>query len=241
MLERIGLQRIPLVTGHRGAAGIKPENTRSAFQYAADIGCDGVELDIHVTADMVPVVSHDPAVSDGEEQLVIRETHSRIVTALPAGRGETIPALRDVFEILEPTRLYIQIELKGEDTVHPAVELVRSFSMEHRVIFTSFIHKRVLRAKELLPSVRTGVLLSCVPVCLVKVAHQAYADNIHLDHRRITRDIVDQVHRCGKALAAWGKIKGTADFDRLFDLEVDMIGSDWPDELLARRKEYFKG
>jgi len=50
----------PLVVGHRGAAGEAPENTLAAFELALRQGADGIELDVHLSADGVPVVIHDP-------------------------------------------------------------------------------------------------------------------------------------------------------------------------------------
>ena len=49
--------------GHRGARGLFPENTLSGFAAALAIGVDSFELDVAVTADGVPVVSHDAALN----------------------------------------------------------------------------------------------------------------------------------------------------------------------------------
>jgi len=49
--------------GHRGARGLFPENTLAGFSSALAIGIDSFELDVAVTADGVPVVSHDPALN----------------------------------------------------------------------------------------------------------------------------------------------------------------------------------
>ena len=52
----------PLIWGHRGASGHAPENTLPAFRMAADMGADGVELDVQETKDGVLVVCHDETV-----------------------------------------------------------------------------------------------------------------------------------------------------------------------------------
>ena len=49
----------PLIWAHRGASGYAPENTLPAFKLAADMGADGVELDVQLTKDNVIVVCHD--------------------------------------------------------------------------------------------------------------------------------------------------------------------------------------
>ena len=49
--------------GHRGTRGLMPENTLAAFERALEIGVTTLELDIAITADGVPVISHDPALN----------------------------------------------------------------------------------------------------------------------------------------------------------------------------------
>jgi glycerophosphoryl diester phosphodiesterase len=50
--------------GHRGARGLKPENTLPAFETALDLGVTSLETDVHLTRDGVPVLLHDPRVTD---------------------------------------------------------------------------------------------------------------------------------------------------------------------------------
>ena len=52
-----------LLIGHRGARGLFPENTMDGFRRALALGVDGIEIDVAITADGVPVVSHDPALN----------------------------------------------------------------------------------------------------------------------------------------------------------------------------------
>lgn len=215
---------------------MRPENTIAAFRYAAEIGCDGVELDVHRSADGVPVVIHDEMVTlpDGRNLPVGVVTAAELAT-IDVGEGETIPTLEAVLALLQPTSLYVQIELKGAGVEAAAAALVDRYGLVRRAVFTSFVHERVLAAKQILPAIRTGVLLSSVPLRLIEVAHWAYADNIHLDHRRITAKIVTDVHHAGKTMVAWGKISRPAQVDRLIAMGVDVIGSDWPHMVLERR------
>ena len=54
-----------LIFAHRGARLTAPENTEVAFQLAAELGADGIELDVRLTADGVAVIHHDPHLVDG--------------------------------------------------------------------------------------------------------------------------------------------------------------------------------
>src|SRR5262249_40017353 len=51
--------------GHRGARGRKPESTLPSFEFAFDVGVTSVETDLHLTADLVPVLLHDDTLPDG--------------------------------------------------------------------------------------------------------------------------------------------------------------------------------
>ena len=51
---------LPLVHGHRGCRGLRPENTISAFLHAVALGVDALELDVVISADAQVVVSHEP-------------------------------------------------------------------------------------------------------------------------------------------------------------------------------------
>ncbi|MGV8995724.1 MAG: glycerophosphodiester phosphodiesterase family protein [Parvibaculaceae bacterium] len=61
----------PKLIAHRGGAGLWPENTLEAFVPAIDLGADGIEIDVHLTRDGVPVVHHDeslkPAIARGAD------------------------------------------------------------------------------------------------------------------------------------------------------------------------------
>jgi glycerophosphoryl diester phosphodiesterase len=52
--------------GHRGARGLRPENTLPAFEAALDLEVDTLEMDLHFTADEIVVVWHDPVI-DGDK------------------------------------------------------------------------------------------------------------------------------------------------------------------------------
>ena len=64
-----------VVHGHRGSRGTRPENTLPAFEEGARVGADFLELDVHLSKDDVPIVSHDPVISGK----LCRDEHGNIV------------------------------------------------------------------------------------------------------------------------------------------------------------------
>ena len=156
----------PLIWGHRGASGHAPENTLPAFQLAADMGADGVELDVQLTRDGIPVICHDETVdrtSNGAGWLKdftyseIRKLDFSCGNA--AYEGVRIPALEEVLDLLAPTGLTINIEIKTgiifyDRSEEIILKLVRDRNWEDRIIYSSFNHYTVRRIKELDPSAK---------------------------------------------------------------------------------------
>ena len=97
----------PLIWAHRGASGHAPENTLPAFQLAADMGADGVELDLQKTKDGVLVVCHDETIdrtSGGAgwiKDLTFEELRALDFSAGNAAyEGVQIPTMEEVFDLL---------------------------------------------------------------------------------------------------------------------------------------------
>jgi glycerophosphoryl diester phosphodiesterase len=102
----------PLIIAHRGASHDAPENTITAFALAVEQGADGIELDVQLSADGIPVVMHDASVerTTNGRGAVSKLTIEQL-QRLDAGDGRPVPTLDEVFEIFGPTLLY-NVELK---------------------------------------------------------------------------------------------------------------------------------
>lgn len=161
-----------LVWAHRGASAYAPENTLEAFQKAADMKADGVELDVQLTKDNEIVVVHDEnleRVSNGTGWV---KDHTRAqLKALnfnrthPEFERASIPTLEEVYECLRATGLTINVEFKTgifwyqgiEDKV---LDLTAKLGLEDRVIYSSFNHFTLAKLREMKEDVTTGLLYS---------------------------------------------------------------------------------
>lgn len=138
----------PLLIGHRGAAGLAPENTMASFREAANRwAVDMIELDVRASADGHCVVIHDETVdrtTDGTGP-VAQKTLAGL-RELDAGyrfrderggrpfrgRGITIPTLQEVLEELPGTRFTIEVKAGTAQT--PMFETVRRLGAADRVV-----------------------------------------------------------------------------------------------------------
>lgn len=166
----------PLVWAHRGASGYAPENTLAAFQKAVDLDADGVELDIQLTKDDQIVVIHDETIdrtSDGKgwvKDYTLEELRAfNYNCTKPEYKHADIPTMREVFELLKPTGLFINIEIKTGVVFYEKIEekilsLTKEMGMEDRVCYSSFNHYTVTRIHELKPDAEVGFLYADGPI-----------------------------------------------------------------------------
>jgi glycerophosphoryl diester phosphodiesterase len=159
-----------LVWAHRGASGYAPENSLRAFELAAEQGADGVELDVQLTKDVVMVVTHDEKinrVSDREgfvKDYTFEELREMNFNAGKKKFGKVlIPTLEEVYKLLKPSGLTINVEIKSGVFFYEGIEekclaLTKEYGMEDRVLYSSFNHATVKKMKELDPTVKTGLL-----------------------------------------------------------------------------------
>jgi glycerophosphoryl diester phosphodiesterase len=176
--------RPPLIIGHRGASAVAPENTLSAFARAVRDGADGIELDVRLSRDGVPVVLHDATLPGARlrKPIVGRVTLARL-RQIDAGSWfnqkhpdlarleytrQTIPTLDDVFQLLAnqaPKRFIVYVELKcgrsrkrNEELAGATVAAVQRHELTDRTVFISFNLRTVARIKYLDNSLRAGAL-----------------------------------------------------------------------------------
>ena len=161
-----------LIWAHRGASAYAPENTLSSFAMAAEMKADGIELDIQLTKDNEIVVVHDEElsrVSDGSgwvKDHTLAELRSMNFSKThPEFKDEKIPTLEEVYELVKPTGMTVNVELKtgifwyrGIEQI--VLELTKKMGMEERVIYSSFNHYTLRHMKEMDPSIQTGLLYS---------------------------------------------------------------------------------
>lgn len=158
------------VWAHRGASNYAPENTIEAFRKAVEMQADGIELDVQMTKDGQLVVLHDETLdrtSTGKGWLkdyTLEELcHYNFNKSYPELGNMAIPTLEEVYQLIKPTDLTINVELKNSVIFYEGMEekvlaLTTQYGLENRVWYSSFNHYSLQRLKQLDPSVRTGML-----------------------------------------------------------------------------------
>jgi glycerophosphoryl diester phosphodiesterase len=232
------------VYAHRGASGYAPENTLEAFELAARQGAHGVELDVQLSRDGELVVAHDETVervSDGTGRLLdhsLSELKSlRFNKTHPEYPNARIPTLREVFELLAPTGLHVNVELKNSLIDYPGlesscVELAARMGMTERVLYSSFNHHSLLRLKAIDASIPCGLLYECTMVKPWKYGHALRMNALHPHYSELqTPGECDAAHALGLEVNPW-TVNEDADIRMAFTAGADRLITNYPDRAL---------
>ena len=248
----------PLIIAHQGGDGIWPGDTMFAFQNAADLGVDVLEMDVHITRDGVLVLMHDEAVdrtTDGTgdiESMTLAE-----LKHLDAGydwspdegktfpfRGQdiSIPTMEEVFQAFPDMRMTIEIKKTNVSMSKPFCELIRKYDMQNKVLIASFHDERLKEFRTECPEVATSSAKNetTVFVLLTKpFLGSFYSPKFHSLQvpeesggiTVMTPAFVKAAHERNLAVEPW-TINDEATMQKLIDWGVDGIITDRPDLMM---------
>ena len=229
-----------LVIGHRGAAGLAPENTLPSFRRALDIGCQGIELDVHAvhdaTGEQQLVVIHDDTVdrTTNGQGPVSRHTAEHI-TELDAGDGNRIPRLAEVTALvarhIADTRPLINIELKGKGTAAPTASFLRTHP-GFAVLVSSFNHDELAAFRKWDETTPLAPLFERPRGNMLETATKLGASCINLSNRMAKAPVIEQCSEAGFPVLVY-TVNQPHDAQRLKAMGVAGVFTDRPDRLIT--------
>jgi glycerophosphoryl diester phosphodiesterase len=213
---------VPLIIGHRGASAVAPENTMAAFREAIAVGADGIEFDVRLTRDGVPVVIHDSTLrrTGGVNQRVADLTWQEL-SKVDVGSwfkpgsfaGQTVPRLADLFSLFQTNdlSLYLYLEMKCDSPVEyrPLAEaccrIIDEYSFKERVVVECFQLPALEVLKEIDPDIKTAALFDRVftDQSIVTRATEIGAMAVALHHRLARKGLVEKSKQAGLHVAVW--------------------------------------
>ena len=226
-----------LIIGHRGAAGLAPENTMLAYRTALHLGAPMIELDIHETLDGHLICIHDTTVdrtTNGSG--MVSEMTLREIRALDAGLGERIPLLGEVLDLARGS-MRVNIELKTLGVEKRLLDLVANRNMLDGILVSSFYHGSILSIKELSPRIPTGALISEPQDGLVSYVVDLGANAVNPLHSLVTHELVEEAHRESLEIYPW-TVNDRPRMFELFRCDVDGIITDYPDAGLDALRKF---
>jgi glycerophosphoryl diester phosphodiesterase len=252
------------VYAHRGGSALGPENTIAAFDIGLAAGADGLELDVRLSSDGVPVVVHDstldrttdatgPVHAKSADELARVDAGCRFSNAgdgAPfAGRGIGVPTLIDVLRRYPGVPMIIELKVDTEDCGLRVAQVIREAKAEERICLAGYGLRSARSARLGLPSagasacheeVRRALHCSWVGWTLRNVPYQGYQVPERSGWLRVvSRRFVRQAHRAGLAVEVW-TVDDPPDMERLLGWGVDGLISNRPDLAVAARDSYLQ-
>ncbi len=232
------------VWGHRGADGwdvqYAPENTLPSFQKAIDMGADGIEFDVQLTRDGEIVICHDEKIdrtSDGKGWLkdyTLKELKRfNFSKPHPEYGFVEIPTLKELLDLVKPTNLTLNIELKTgviyyDGLEEKTVQLVQKYGMEERVIYSSFNHYSLHKLKKQFPEVQIGLLMGENFVDIPDYPKRLAAMAVHPPVGALKKEYIDQCHEYGLKVHTW-TVDNRDQMREVIKMGADAFITDCPD------------
>lgn len=243
----------PRNIAHRGGVGLFPESTLVAYRGVTDLGVPMLEGDLHMTSDGVIVVNHDATVNrttDGRGMIVnmtltevkqldagYRFTPDRGETFPYRGQGIEVPTLAELFTEFPDMPFTLEIKQFDPKIEAEVIAVIEAFDMVDQVCVTSFVDGVNLRFRGLNSEICTGsgvlemIAFALLPVELMeRFGFPAKALQMPWQLEPILPLLIDKAHQLDIEVHVW-TVNDASVMERMLELEVDGIITDYPDRL----------
>jgi len=245
----------PLIIGHRGASAVAPENTMAAFRKAIAVGADGIEFDVRLTRDGVPVVIHDSTLrrTGGLPQRIADLTWSEVakvdVGSWFSGSfaNETVPSLAELFTLFESNNATLYLEMKCDSSAEYAplaeacCELIAQRGLKQRVVVECFQLPALRIVREIDPEIKTVALFEpsisnpsvLSDQSIINKATDVGAVALALHHRLARHTLIKKAKGAGMHVAVW-TVDDPVWIERARMLNIDALITNDPAKLIPR-------
>jgi len=218
--------------GHQGAAGYAPENTLISFEEAIKRGADWIEFDVHRVGDELLVIHDYRLERTTNGNGIIYDKSIDYIRSLNAGKGEQIPFLHEVFDLVD-RRVGINIEIKSKNTAKPVLDLIDHYIQKYgwsidNFMISSFNQFELKTVRNLHPTIKIGILMFGLPVYIGRLLRTLNPYSINISIEFVNQSFIKTAHRKGLKVFVY-TVNYPDDIRRMIDMDVDGIITDYPD------------
>ena len=215
--------------------GHEPENTLLSVAKALELGVDWIEIDVYAVEGELVVIHDDELDRTTNGTGLVMEQSLAYLRSLDAGKGERIPLLREVFELVD-RRVGINVELKGPETAVPTLQFLQSYLASgwdiNQILLSSFRHDELAVARQLHTEVPLGVLLWGNMDVAIPTAQQLRALSVNPWYKQLTEPFVQEAHDHGFLVLPY-TVNEPDDIGRLRGWGVDGVFTNYPERVLS--------
>jgi len=241
-----------ILTGHRGAGGLAPENTLVAIKAGLSNKVDRIEVDVRQTKDGQVICIHDDTIdrtTDGKGD--VKDLSFSQIRKFSAGikfsekfKDEKIPLLDEVIKLVKDSATLV-IEIKDGDEIYPGIEknvinLINKHKAKSKTIVHSFndsvlfrIHKMdkdIILHKLFIADFPYLQLLTDGNLKITNLEYYSFVSEFSVYYKFTNRRLIKHVHKLNKKINVW-TVNDINTIGRLINLGVDGIITDYPNYL----------
>ncbi|WP_209124295.1 glycerophosphodiester phosphodiesterase family protein [Alkalihalobacillus sp. BA299] len=240
------------VIAHRGLSGLYPENTMSAFKAAAKLEIDGIEMDVQLTKDKVPVIIHDATLGRTTEgQGMVCDHTLKQIKSYSAGawysekyRQERVPTLEEVFLWAQGFTFKLNLELKGsakqrEELWKNVKQLIDKYEMRERIFISSFDHVLIANIIKEDPTIETAIIVISGMYKPLSYIQSIGTKSFHYFYPLMIKEDVDPLIQAGIDVRSY-TINEAEMIESAFQLGIQGIFTDYPHIALKIKDDMLK-
>lgn len=226
-----------LIIGHRGAAGVAPENSLEALRAGVDAGADMLEFDIHLTADRVPVLIHDNnLMRTHKKRLFVHQTTLEALREATADTQSPIVTLEEVFdEFYGKTLLNIELKQRGiaKDLItFLKKKYIKKASDWDNFVFSSFYAYELRSLRRLSPKAHLWLLHNRNPFIFIAYARMLQLDGVGF-HRLYINDLALEIAKKTNLFTYAYTVNRPHTAALLSRKGLDGVVTDYPEKVIA--------
>lgn len=229
-----------LIIGHRGAAGLKPENTLESLRTGYESGADMLEFDVRVTADGVPVLMHDSSLlrTNGLRHTVRLSTFEEL-QLVTRDSDKPIASLDQVMEALFG-KVMLNIEFKQHGNVGALIGVLKKYCLTPddwaKVVVSSFYTKELARIRKACPDIGLWLLHGRNPFIFVAYARRLGLSGVGFNRMFLNDFAMEIAHKTHMFTYVF-TVNRISAIESLADHGVDGIVTDFPDRFATMDKD----
>ena len=178
-----------LIIAHRGYHKNTPENTISAFKKALNLKVDGIEFDVRLTQDNVPIILHNKHLDKNENFDLVENKKYACIQKIKI-KNEDIPTLGKTISFLKgKTKLFIELKCIPVKYVHLITDLIKQNKIIEEVVILSFYPKLLNEVKRINKKIKTCDLT----FYLFKVTENYEYMGVY--YKTLTKSMIDKLHK----------------------------------------------
>lgn len=211
------------IFAHRGYSGKYFENSREAFEACLDLDIYGIEMDVQLTKDGVPVVIHDEYLNRllGIKKFV-KDLSLDELKSHKYENGDEVLTLDEYLDIFKDSKLVTNAELKTGVFNYDGIErkvydAFKEKNMLDRLIISSFNHYSLLRFKEIDKTVKTGALTGSTLINPAKYLYEYGIDYYHPVFTSVNKTMLKELKDLKKETNTW-----TINFKEVYDTALKL-------------------